>query len=130
VATIAGIEIDERRLDAVCERYGIAALEVFGSSARGTARPDSDIDILYTMKPGGRLGWEIEDLADELSARLGRRVDLVSRRAAANDSDPVGQLLRDRRHRQDAMAAHLRPFLSRPGCRGTGGPCNSLSRPW
>jgi len=81
VATIAGIEIDERRLAAVCERYGIAALEVFGSSARGTAGPDSDIDILYTMKPGRRLGWEIEDLADELSALLGRRVDLVSRRA-------------------------------------------------
>jgi uncharacterized protein len=65
VATIADIEIDDRRLDAVCERYGIAALEVFGSSARGTARPDSDVDILYTMKPGRRLGWEIEDLVDE-----------------------------------------------------------------
>jgi predicted nucleotidyltransferase len=81
MATIARIEIDERRLAAVCQRYGIAALEVFGSSARGTARPDSDIDILYTMMPGRRLGWEIEDLADELSALVGRRVDLVSRRA-------------------------------------------------
>jgi predicted nucleotidyltransferase len=81
VATIAGIEIDERRLAAVCERYGIAALEVFGSSPRGTASPDSDVDILYTMKSGRRLGWEIEDLADELSALFGRRVDLVSRRA-------------------------------------------------
>jgi uncharacterized protein len=81
MASIAGIDVDERRLAAVCERYGIAALEVFGSSARGAARPDSDIDILYTMMPGRRLGWEIEDLADELSALLGRRVDLVSRRA-------------------------------------------------
>lgn len=81
MACIAGIAIDERRLAAVCERYGIAALEVFGSSARGAARPDSDIDNLYTMMPGRRLGWEIEDLADELSALLGRPVDLVSRRA-------------------------------------------------
>ncbi len=31
--------------------------------------------------PGMRLGWEIEDLADELSDVLGRPVDLVSRRA-------------------------------------------------
>jgi predicted nucleotidyltransferase len=31
--------------------------------------------------PGRRLGWEIEDLADELSGLLGRRVDPVSRRA-------------------------------------------------
>jgi uncharacterized protein len=81
MASLAGIEIDERRLAAICERYGIAALEVFGSSVRGTARPDSDIDLLYTVRPGRRLGWEIEDLADELSGLLGRRVDLVSRRA-------------------------------------------------
>ena len=79
MATLAGIEMDERQLAAICERYGIAALEVFGSSARGTARPDSD--ILYTILPGRRLGWEIEDLADELSTLFGRRVDLVSRRA-------------------------------------------------
>lgn len=31
--------------------------------------------------PGARLGWEIEDLADELTQVLGRRVDLVSRTA-------------------------------------------------
>jgi predicted nucleotidyltransferase len=36
---------------------------------------------LYTLRRGRRLGWEIEDLADELSALLGRPVDLVSRRA-------------------------------------------------
>ena len=40
-----------------------------------------DIDILYAIMPGMRLGWEIEDLADELSDLLGHQVDLVSRRA-------------------------------------------------
>ena len=49
--------------------------------AHGTDDPDSDIDLLYTLAPGARLGWEIEDLASELAAVLGRRVDLVSRRA-------------------------------------------------
>ena len=72
---------DSRGLADICERYGIAELQVFGSSARSSARPDSDIDILYTVMPGMRLGWEIEDLADELSDLLGRQVDLVSRRA-------------------------------------------------
>lgn len=81
MASIAGVEVDLRRLAEICERYGIAELEVFGSSARGTAGPDSDIDILYTLRQGRRLGWEIEDLADELSALLGRPVDLVSRRS-------------------------------------------------
>jgi hypothetical protein len=34
-----------------------------------------------TIRPDRRLGWEIEDLADELSDLIGRPVDLVSRRA-------------------------------------------------
>ena len=75
------IEIDEARLAAICDRYGIAELKVFGSRARGAAGRASDIDVLYTLRPGRRLGWEIEQLADELSELFGRRVDLVSLRA-------------------------------------------------
>lgn len=78
---IPGVEVDEARLAAVCDKYGIAELKVFGSRVRGTARPDSDIDILYTLRPGRRLGWEIEQLADELADLFGRQVDLVSVRA-------------------------------------------------
>ncbi len=74
-------EIDVERLGAVCQRYGIIRLEIFGSMARGTDHSDSDIDLLYTLAPGARLGWEVEDLTSELEAVLGRRVDLVSRRA-------------------------------------------------
>jgi len=54
---------------------------VFGSRARGEVRPDSDIDILYTLRPGRRLGWEIEQLADELTELLGHKVHLVSLRS-------------------------------------------------
>lgn len=73
--------VDEDRLRDVCNRYGVARLDVFGSIGRGEAHPDSDVDILYELQPGARLGWRIEDLADELSAIFGRRVDLVSRNA-------------------------------------------------
>ena len=51
---------------------------LFGSVARGTAQPSSDVDVLYELLPGRRLGWEIEDVTDEL---FGRRVDLLSRPA-------------------------------------------------
>ena len=78
---IPGIEVDEGRLAEICDRYGIAELQIFGSQARGTAGPDSDVDVLYTVRPGRRLGWEIEQLADELSDLFGRRVDLVSLRS-------------------------------------------------
>jgi predicted nucleotidyltransferase len=81
MVTIPGIEVDEGRLAAICDKYGIAELRIFGSRSRGTARPDSDIDVLYTLRPGRRLGWEIEQLADELTDLFGHPVDLVSLRA-------------------------------------------------
>ncbi|MGL5861784.1 MAG: nucleotidyltransferase family protein [Phycicoccus sp.] len=66
------------RLGEVCRQYGVARLLMFGSAARGAAQADSDLDVLYELLPGKHLGWEVEDLADELSDVLGRRVDLVS----------------------------------------------------
>jgi predicted nucleotidyltransferase len=45
------------------------------------ARQRSDIDILCTLRPGRRLGWEVEQLTDELAGLFGHRVDLVSLRA-------------------------------------------------
>lgn len=74
----AGLTVDEKRLAEVCRRYGVVRLMVFGSVARGTAGTDSDVDVLYELSPDRRLGWEIEDLADELAEVLGRPVDLVS----------------------------------------------------
>lgn len=74
------MDVDVERLREVCERYGVVRLEVFGSSVHGAARPDSDIDLLYTLAPGTRLGWAIEDLNEELAAVFGRPVDLVSYR--------------------------------------------------
>jgi len=73
--------VDREALAEVCRRYGVAELAVFGSVARGESTSASDIDITYVLAPGRRLGWEIEDLSDELSTLFGRRVDLVSRRA-------------------------------------------------
>jgi predicted nucleotidyltransferase len=78
---VAGVTVNEVRLAAVCALYGIARLMIFGSVARGTAEPSSDVDVLYELQPGRRLGWEIEDLSDELSELFGRPVDLVSRAA-------------------------------------------------
>jgi uncharacterized protein len=75
------LDIDDTALAAVCDRYGIAELKVFGSRARGTAGPGSDIDVLYSLLPGRTLGWEIEQLAGEPGSLLGHHVDPVSLRA-------------------------------------------------
>ncbi len=73
------VDVDRERLREVCERYGVASLEVFGSLARGDDRDDSDVDLLYVLKPGTRLGFRLFDLEDELAVLLGRPVDLVAR---------------------------------------------------
>lgn len=66
-------------LSRICQKYGLATLEVFGSQARGDASESSDVDLLYTLKPGVRLGWKIEDLNVELAELFGKDVDLVAR---------------------------------------------------
>ena len=63
---------------------------VVGSRARDGARLDSDIDVLCALRPGRRLGWEIEQLADELAELFGRPVDLVSLRALAPPAPALG----------------------------------------
>lgn len=79
--TVPDLVVDVAKLQAICDRYGVMRLEVFGSAGRGEATADSDIDVLYELAPAARLGWDIEQLADELTELLGRRVDLVSRSA-------------------------------------------------
>jgi hypothetical protein len=78
---VLSVAVDSDRLREVCQRYGVASLEVFGSVARNEDRPDSDIDLLYVLKPDTRLGFKLFDLEDELSALFGRPVDLIARTA-------------------------------------------------
>ena len=75
------LDVDRARLDALCRRFGIARLDVFGSVARGEDRLGSDVDLLYELAQGRSLGWEIEDLSQDLADLFGRPVDLVSRSA-------------------------------------------------
>ncbi len=78
---ITGTAVDRARLAEVCERYGVVGLSVFGSVARGEARPDSDLDLLYVLAPGRHLGFSINRLEDELAELFARPVDLVSKAA-------------------------------------------------
>lgn len=46
------LAIDHERLASLCRQYHVAKLELFGSRAKGTARPDSDVDLLVTFEEG------------------------------------------------------------------------------
>jgi len=61
-----------------CRSRHIRRLALFGSTLRGTARPDSDVDLLVEFEPGhepGLIGVSAMEL--ELSVFFeGRKVDL------------------------------------------------------
>lgn len=62
------------------ERYGVKELGIFGSCVRGEAGAESDVDILVDFeRPIGF--FKFLELEEYLSRLIGRRVDLVSRRA-------------------------------------------------
>jgi predicted nucleotidyltransferase len=76
------IDIDAVQLAAVCRRFQVERLAVFGSAARGEMRPDSDVDLLVEFRPEAEIGFiEYAGLMLALSELLGRKVDLVSKPA-------------------------------------------------
>jgi hypothetical protein len=62
------------------QRLGVRSLALFGSVARDTAREDSDVDILgeFDGPPGFGRFMDLKFFLEDL---LGRRVDLVTRKA-------------------------------------------------
>jgi predicted nucleotidyltransferase len=86
---LAELSIDHDELVTLCQRYGIARLEVFGSFARGEARPDSDVDVLVTFVPGRVVGMDFFLLPAALAGIFHREVDVLTRRTVENDANPV-----------------------------------------
>ena len=82
--------IDQRRpeIAALCRRYAVRRLAVFGSAARGTDfdPATSDADFLVDFDAPGEMSAlrQFFGLAEELEALLGRKVDLAER--AVEDS--------------------------------------------
>jgi len=72
------LKLNPDTLARFCQARGIRRLALFGSQLKGTARPDSDIDLLVEFEPErtpGLLG--VVDMEVALSVLLdGKKVDL------------------------------------------------------
>ncbi len=66
-----------REVTRLAAEHGAVEVRVFGSVARGTDEPASDIDLLVRMQPG-RTIFDLALLREDLAELLGRRVDVVS----------------------------------------------------
>ena len=62
------------------ERHKIKSLGVFGSYVRGEARSTSDVDLLAEFSETPDI-FKFMDLEEDLTALLGRKVDLVTKPA-------------------------------------------------
>ena len=75
------IDLPYEAIAEFCRRWKVVKLEIFGSALSGEFRTESDLDFLYTFADDAQRGRDFVTMADELSALVGRPVELVSRRA-------------------------------------------------
>jgi predicted nucleotidyltransferase len=69
---------DHQALAALCRRYGVRRVSLFGSVLKGTAGETSDVDLLVEFLPGSEPGLlQLASIETAFSALLGgRRVDV------------------------------------------------------
>ncbi len=85
------IEMNMDRIIALCQKYKVAKLWVFGSILTSRFNEDSDVDFSVDFKAdeinAGGLDWAdlFFDFIHELEALLGRRIDMVCESAVTND---------------------------------------------
>lgn len=91
---MSAVLFDTNALIAICRENDVAKLEVFGSSARGEANDDSDIDLLVEFSKRKSF-LALVSLERKMSAALGRKVDLLTE--AAISPYLREQINRDRR---------------------------------
>lgn len=72
------IQKHQAEINRICEEEGISYLALFGSHARGEAKPDSDVDLLVEYNPKIDIGLtHILRTEEKLSHTLHKKVDLV-----------------------------------------------------
>lgn len=77
----------------ILQPYQVTRIVLFGSMARGEDTPESDVDLLVTLKPPGErpvIGLKWFDIINTLSQILNRPVDLVT---------------------EDGLSPYIRPYI-------------------
>ena len=72
------IDLPIKEITALCKRYNVRELAVFGSAVKNKLRSDSDIDLLVEFEPDAQVGFiTLFRMQRELSGLMHRKVDLV-----------------------------------------------------
>jgi uncharacterized protein len=83
---ITAIAERQDEIGALCRRFGVARLDLFGSGATGSLVAKSDLDFVVEFAAPGGPGYADRyfGLLESLEALFGRDVDLVVERAISN----------------------------------------------
>jgi hypothetical protein len=84
------ITLPKEKIVEFCSRWKITEFAIFGSVLRDDFGPTSDVDVLVTFASDAH--WSLLDhveMQDELTALLGRKVDLVNRRGIERSRNPI-----------------------------------------
>lgn len=74
--TRARIQLPREKVADFCRKHHIRRLALFGSVLRDDFTPESDVDVLVEFEPGYVPGLAFFGMQRELSAIVGRAVDL------------------------------------------------------
>lgn len=74
------IDTISRQLQEITNKNGALNVRLFGSMAKGTAAPSSDLDLLVDLAPGRDL-FDLIGMKQEIEALTGLRVDIVTERS-------------------------------------------------
>jgi predicted nucleotidyltransferase len=74
------LRIPKKAIAALCRKYGVRKLSVFGSAARGAMTPESDVDLMLEFDPASKTSlWDYPAMQEEFSALFDhRRVEFAS----------------------------------------------------
>jgi hypothetical protein len=68
-----------RQHEAELKQLGVVRLYLFGSTATGDAREDSDVDLFFDYEKGKLGVYELMDVKEAAARILGRKADIMTR---------------------------------------------------
>ena len=107
---VTAVAEQEEAFAAVCRRFGVRRLEVFGSAARDDfdpAKSDFDFIVTFADKSPGTYADRYLDFAASVEKLLGRRIDLLTERCIRNpyfrrEVEAARQIVYDERSQEAA----------------------------
>jgi uncharacterized protein len=89
----------------IIPHFQISSIWIFGSALRDDYSKDSDIDLVVEFKPGARITLlTLASLQTNLEKVLGRKVDLITRKAIDDFMNPI--------MRQEVLSTMVRVYGS------------------